>query len=120
CANQREKAIEECEGVLAHGRTAPLISLSVASTYAKVGRIEDARKILDEAKKAWEPGSSLSFFIASVHARLGESDTAFEWLEKAYQDRTSLLMNLKMAPAFDGLHGDPRFDALVKRIGIPD
>jgi serine/threonine protein kinase/Tfp pilus assembly protein PilF len=120
CADQREKAIEECERVLAHGRSAPLISLSVASTYAKVGRIEDARRMLDEAKKAWEPGSSLSFFIASVHARLGESDTAFEWLEKAYQDRISFLMNVKMHLAFDGLHGDPRFDALVKRIGIPD
>jgi tetratricopeptide (TPR) repeat protein len=118
-AGQPEKAIEECERALAHALSQPG-RLAVAATYAKVGKIEDARRILDEAEKTWKPGSALSVFIAAVHARLGKKDAAFDWLEKAFQDRAGFLTNLRFHLLFDGLHGDPRFDALVKRIGIPD
>jgi len=53
-------------------------------------------------------------------ARLSEKDQAFEWLEKAFQERAGFLVNLKHYRPFDILHGDPRFDDLVKRIGIPE
>jgi len=56
----------------------------------------------------------------AVHARLREKDSAFEWLEKALQERPSFMLWLKIHPMFENLHGDPRFDDLVKRIGIPD
>ena len=52
--------------------------------------------------------------------RLGEKDAAFAWLEKAFQEHPIYLVYLKVHPLFDSLRGDPRFDALVKRIGIPD
>jgi hypothetical protein len=71
-------------------------------------------------ESAWKPGDPGSHLIGAVHARLGEKDAAFEWLEKAFQERENFLLQLKVHPMFDGLHGDPRFDALVKRIGIPD
>jgi hypothetical protein len=45
---------------------------------------------------------------------------ALQWFEKAFQERAPILYVLKITPAFRALHGDPRFDALVKRIGIPD
>ena len=120
CAGQPEKAIEECEMALAQHQSQPTIRLVVAATYAKVGKTEDARRILDEAEKTWKPGSPLSVFIAAVLARLGEKDAAFDWLEKAFQDRAGFLTNLRFNLLFDGLHGDPRFAALVKRVGIPD
>jgi hypothetical protein len=49
-----------------------------------------------------------------------KNDVAFEWLEKAFQDRAGFLINLKYYVPFEVLHGDPRFDDLLKRIGIPD
>jgi hypothetical protein len=49
-----------------------------------------------------------------------EKDAGFDWLEKAFHERTSFLAYFKFHPLFDNLHGDLRFDALVKRIGIPD
>ena len=61
-----------------------------------------------------------SFGIAAVHACLGEKDAAFEWLERAFHERAAWLVFLKVAGFFATLHGDPRFDSLVKRIGIPD
>ena len=56
--------------------------------------------------------------IASIYARLGEHEQAFAWLEKAYQERFSLLPWLKLDPRFDSLHSDSRFVALLKRIGL--
>ena len=56
--------------------------------------------------------------IASIFARLGEHEQALEWLEKAYQDRFSLLPWLKLDPRFDDMHSDSRFFALLKKIGL--
>jgi serine/threonine protein kinase/Tfp pilus assembly protein PilF len=124
CAGRPEQAteqvIDQCEQALAADRGAPIVRLRVACSYVKIGRTEEARKILQEAESAWKPGDPLSHFIAGVHARLGEKDAAFEWLEKAFQEHESFLVYFKVHPLFEGLRGDPRFDALVKRIGIPD
>jgi tetratricopeptide (TPR) repeat protein len=58
--------------------------------------------------------------IADLYSLLDEKDEAFKWLEKAYQERSSKLTDLKIDPDFDHLHSDPRFAALVKKIGLPD
>jgi serine/threonine-protein kinase len=51
--------------------------------------------------------------------RIGDKQCAFEWLEKGFQERDDLMINLKVEPVFDGLREDPRFQALVRRVGIP-
>ena len=56
--------------------------------------------------------------IASIYTRLGEEDQAFEWLEKAYEQRFGLLAWLKLDPSLDSLRSDPKFDALLKKIGL--
>jgi hypothetical protein len=53
-----------------------------------------------------------------VSAGLGRKDEAFEWLERAYEEREALLVWVKVQPAFDPLRDDPRFDALLKKIGL--
>jgi serine/threonine protein kinase/predicted Zn-dependent protease len=120
CAGRPKQAMEQCEEALAADRGAPIVRLRVACSYVKIGRTEEARKILQEAESVWKPGDPLSHFIAAAHARLGEKDAAFEWLERAFQERETFLVYFKVHPLFEGLRGDPRFDALVKRIGIPD
>jgi TolB-like protein/Tfp pilus assembly protein PilF len=119
-AGQPEKAIEECEKALAHGRHIATVGLLAAATYAKVGRTEEARRMVAEIEKTWQPGAPQSAFIGAVHARLGDKDAAFDWLEKAYRDRVSFLANFKSNLLWDNLRDDPRYHALVKRIGIPD
>jgi hypothetical protein len=49
---------------------------------------------------------------------MGDSDRAFEYLEKAYQQREHFIVYLKVDPRFDSLRGDPRYDALVKRLRL--
>ncbi len=116
---QQEKALEECERALGLSQSA-LVRLGTAAIYARIGKTEEARKVLQEAESVWKPRDPLPFFIATVHACLGEKEAAFEWLEKAFQSHDSVILELKVHPCFDFLHDDPRFDALVKRIGIPD
>ena len=57
--------------------------------------------------------------IALVHIALGETDRAFEWLEKAIEARDWQMALLNVEPAFDLLRSDQRFAALVERVGLP-
>ena len=57
--------------------------------------------------------------FAGLYAVLGNTDQAFAWLEKAYQERSAKLLDLKVDPDFDSLRGDPRFGDLVRRVGLP-
>lgn len=59
------------------------------------------------------------FYIAATYAYLGETESAFEWLEKAFEEREGFLVHLKTDPHFNKLQTDVRFQDLVRRIGIP-
>jgi hypothetical protein len=58
--------------------------------------------------------------MAMVCAGLGEQNKAFNWLEKAYADREGRMTILSVAPEFDSLHSDPRFQDLVRRVGLKE
>ncbi len=58
--------------------------------------------------------------IAAIHTFLGETDTAFEWLERAYRGRACRLIFIKRDPRFDSLRSDPRFQGLLRRMNFPD
>ena len=119
-AGDRNRAIEECRRALELGGDRPFVRLIVTGAHALLGDVAEARETLEEFEKNWKPDAVSSFWIAAVHACLGEKSAAFEWLEKAYQERASFLVTLKSNPYFDGLRDDPRFDDFSKRIGVPD
>jgi hypothetical protein len=56
--------------------------------------------------------------VAQLYAMLGQKDRTLEWLEKAYQDRSDDLVTVKVDPLFDFLHSDPRFQDLLRPIGL--
>ena len=57
--------------------------------------------------------------IAEIYILLGDNDKAFYWLEKAYEERDSSLEELAVSPIFDPVRSDPRYKALLKKIGFP-
>lgn len=59
-----------------------------------------------------------SYDIAMIYVGLRDNDTAFEWFERALQERTVRLCELN-DPAFDELWSDSRFQALVQKVGLP-
>ena len=92
----------------------------LAYAHAVSGRSREAGKILDELQ-ARAPQEYISpFDIAAAYTGLGNRDRAFSWLEKAYQERVRPMPSLKVDPLFDPLHADPRFAALIERMGLFD
>jgi TolB-like protein/DNA-binding winged helix-turn-helix (wHTH) protein/Tfp pilus assembly protein PilF len=70
-------------------------------------------------KQRARSGKANYHLIALLSAQLGDRDAAFQWLEKAYQQRLLTMPNIKVAPGLRSLHGDPRFADLVRRVGLP-
>ena len=91
---------------------------ALGHAYAVSGLMGALRHQLNELKQLSTQRYVAPLDIASIYARLGEHEQAFEWLEKAYQDRFSLLPWLKLDPRFDSLHSDSRFVTLLKKIGL--
>ena len=56
--------------------------------------------------------------IALIYSSMNERDKAFEWLEKAYDERTPWLIELNVTPEFEPIRDDPRFQDLLRRIGL--
>jgi DNA-binding NtrC family response regulator/TolB-like protein/Tfp pilus assembly protein PilF len=98
------------------GNPVPLAAL--AHAYAMAGRGCEATKKLDELQQLSETAYVPPYWMALVYASLGEKDTAFEQLERAYEDRDVWLVWLKREPRFDVLRPDPRFEDLLQRIGL--
>jgi len=118
-AGQREDALKECEVAMALSRGGNFIRLETAAVYADLGDTGKAREILDEIEKNWKPDGMSSFWIAVVHACLHENDAAFEWLEKAFQERAAFMVFLPGFGQFrSSMREDPRFEALMKRTGV--
>ena len=76
------------------------------------------RKQLELSLKEYEQGYQSAFGIAETYAWLGEKDLAFEWLEKSFAAHEVNLVGVKAKPAFDGLSSDPRFQELLRRVGL--
>jgi hypothetical protein len=83
--------------------------------YDALGRKADADSALNELIKR---GDSEAMSLAAVYAHRNENDLAFTWLERAYSSRDAALWFLRSDPAFKSLRGDPRYLALLQRLGL--
>lgn len=87
--------------------------------YARMGRHEDARQMLarlDELLSDQQPVSP--FHKAAIHVALGEHDRAIELLQQAAEEPTWQMRLLKVSPGLEPLHTDPRFQALLAKVGL--
>lgn len=92
---------------------------SLGHAYAMSGKREEAQKVIENLKDPSVHEYIAPYNIAVVYAGLGEKDEAFAWLNRAYQERSYLLTYLTVDERLDKLHSDPRFDELVRRVGLP-
>jgi TolB-like protein/Flp pilus assembly protein TadD len=98
----------------------PLMLSYLGHAYGAGGRREDAQEVLRELNALAMQQPVSAFHFAVVHIGLGENDRAFELLNKAWDERYSMMGWLKVDPFFDNLRPDPRFNALVRRMGFPE
>jgi hypothetical protein len=93
---------------------------ALGHAHALFKREELARKALKELHKLSELRFVSAYDFAIIYVGLGEADQAFQWLERACEERSfSMLMSLKAEPRLDRLRLDPRFQELVRRVGLP-
>jgi serine/threonine-protein kinase len=99
-------------------RTGDVVSVRAyeAQALAVLGRDGEAREILESLEN--EERYVRPEFLAGAYGALGEMDRAFEKLEEAYASRSAGLVYLHIDPAYDSLHGDPRFKEMVERVGL--
>jgi serine/threonine-protein kinase len=90
----------------------------LAYAYALQGRRDEARSLLRQWTVPAQQQCLRSTLIACVYAGLGEKDRVFEFLNKAADERDGHVIYVNTWPAYDSLHGDPRFSAFLAKIGL--
>lgn len=112
-----EKAFAQLEESLAHHPAGARDQISRAMIHAKCGQADEARKLLLGLGDGNTPRYAIASGCAAVHAVLGEQDEALNYLEQCYQERAPLVFSAEH-PSFESLHGHPRFEDLLRRVGI--
>jgi serine/threonine protein kinase/Tfp pilus assembly protein PilF len=97
----------------------PLMRAALAHTYGKAGRAADARHVLDDLTELATRKYVAPHFLAGIRIGLGDNERAMEYLEKSWDERCHWLIYLHIDPSMDDLRSDPRFDDLLKRVGLP-
>ena len=91
---------------------------ALAIAHARAGRNGEARKFLAELKHRPSDQYVSPTMLAMVHAAIGEKDEAFSLLDRAINERDSMLVVLKVEPLFEPLRSDARFATILGRIGL--
>jgi TolB-like protein/Tfp pilus assembly protein PilF len=90
----------------------------LAYGLASVGQEEEARRVLEELLSEGRESYVRAEFLAAAFGMLGDRDEAFRQLEHALEQRSAGMIYLHLDPLYDSLRDDPRFSALVEKIGL--
>jgi tetratricopeptide (TPR) repeat protein len=88
-------------------------------THARIGERSQALHAIEQLTAASKQTYTPAFSFAWIYTGLGDKDRAFEWLEKAREERFTRLAYLRQEAFWGPLRSDPRFAELLRRIGFP-
>lgn len=89
---------------------------AVGRAYAKLGKTTEARKVANELEAPAATGQTAPTYVAWLYSALGDKERALFWLEKAFESRDVALRDSIRSVCLRELHGDPRYDELVRRV----
>jgi tetratricopeptide (TPR) repeat protein len=112
-----DEAVAELQKAVKLSGDSPTCIANLARAYVAAGKRNEAVKLLGDLKKRSNPGYSNASEIAMIYISLGDTDQAVNWLEKGYEERFN--PGVLLRPGFDPLRSDPRFEELMRRIGLP-
>ncbi len=117
--SRHEEAIREIERAAELLGFLPFALGFQGHAYAVMGNHTEAQRVLHEMLELAGRRHVDAFCVALVYAGLGEQDHAFEWLENACNNHSSWLTQMaKNNPTLDGLRPDPRFQNILRRMGL--
>ena len=119
-----QNAISALQKALIFTDREPLVLGVLAHAHAQAGQRVEALKLVSELKRldervGPEDRNIPRFSFIFAYAGLGDKEQAFAWLERAYQERRDPMTTLNIEPLVDPLRSDPRFQDLVRRVGLP-
>ena len=115
----QRQAFEAYMTSLEKGEAPPGTIEALRKAFARSGWNGYRRELIARLKAGQQTPDQNAVTLAIIHAKLGERDQAFEWLEKGYAARDGGMARLKEELAFDPLRSDPRFEDLLRRVGLP-
>ncbi len=113
-----DEALAEFRTAADHSGHHPRSRAALACGYASAGKRDEANRILEELNALSEMKHVSPYALAELHSALGETDQAFTWLDKAFGAREGWLVYLNVEPWLDALRPDPRFQDLLRRLGL--
>ena len=117
---RHSEAIAELHQARNNGAAAVDSTLWLAIAYARAGRTREAEQQLAEVLPLSKQQHIPYTFFAFVYTALDQHDRAFEMLDRAYRDREIGLAHIRSTVWLEPLRRDPRFQEMVRRIGLPD
>jgi hypothetical protein len=112
------EALAELQQAVRLSGGSPLMKGSLGVGYARAGDRAAAEAVLAELETLRAESYASALDLADIHAALGDRERAFQWLDQAAAERAFHLIYLKVWPELDSLRPDPRFRALVLRLGL--
>ena len=113
-----QKAIQTFEKGAAFPSVNAMILGGLGHAYALAGREKEARELLDKLDKLASEKYVDTYPFAYIYVGLGDKDKAFEYLNKCFEVGDMYIFYLPIDPIFKELHDDPRFEALLKKMGL--
>ena len=116
--NEHARAIAHLKQARKETGEMPLMDAALGLAYAVSGKKAETMKLAEAFKAAAKKRYIPPTYFGMLFAGLGDKDKAMMWLEKAYDDRADGLTWLNVEPMLDEVRSDPRFQDLIRRIGL--
>jgi serine/threonine-protein kinase len=113
-----EEAIATLSNASLYSKGHPTLTAVYGYAYAVAGRTDDAEMVLELLEERSEEEYVSSFWMAVINLGLGDNEKAFQWLERAYQEKDDMMVFLKVIPIFEPIQQDKRYNALLAKMNL--
>jgi tetratricopeptide (TPR) repeat protein len=113
-----DEAIARFQKALTMSGGKSFVHAALGHAYAVAGERDLATEVLEELKDQSLRQYAPAYDRAVIYAGLDDRDRAFEWLERAYDERSSWMSYLRVEPRLDVLRSDARFATLLRKVGL--
>jgi serine/threonine-protein kinase len=113
-----KESLEQYDKALELSKNSPLMKVERASVLALSDNVDKAKSELKELQEISKQRYISAYHMATIYVALKDRDSAFEWLEKAFNERADWMVFLNVDPRFKSLRSDPRFTDILRRMGL--
>ena len=112
-------ALDAAEKIVAWAKTGPVGEALRGFAYAVAGNRDEALRLAAASEQRWQGEADVSYWLCVIYTTLGDRKRALTWLEKTYEAHLGLLVIINVEPLFDPLRAEPRFQAILRKLGFP-